>query len=233
MDFNKLLYDKYININITQLKRDKMEALLQKLGENIGYVLIPIIMVFLVWLKDILDKFIIKRKKTKELRLISNFKQDAHINEILTEFRLLTNACRSSVIQFHNGDYFYNGSPILRFSMTHESCYMGIKRNINQIQNYYLSAYYQLIELVEKPFNIYETLLLNESNFKGLMEFNNTINFVLLPIKCPKNVNIIGLILLEWCVLHKSESIDRIEIKKICEKYVRLIKNIINNKNNE
>lgn len=207
-----------------------MELLLQKLGENIGYVIIPLLLVLLIWLKEVLDKLLAKKKKNKELKLIVDIKDDAHLNEILTEFRLFTDCCRVSIIQFHNGEYFYNGSPILRFSITHESCSIGIKRNINQIKDYYLSGYYQIIELVEAPFTVYETLSLNESNFKGLMDSNNTLNFVLLPIKCNKNVNIIGIILLEWCSIFKSEKIISEEIEKSCEKYSRLIKNIINTK---
>lgn len=46
--------------------------------------------------------------------------------ERLAEVRAKLDADRAYVFQFHNGNYFVNGSPILRMSCTHESVAPGV-----------------------------------------------------------------------------------------------------------
>jgi hypothetical protein len=206
-----------------------MEKLFQQLGEHLGYVLVAIITVLIVAIKDLIKKWLEKKQNKKDAINTSKVKINCEVNELLAEFRVLSDSARISILQFHNGDYFYNGSPILKFSMTHESCARGVSRIIEKIQAYHLSAYYQLLELSELDFKIHSTKELKESNIKGYMDVNNTVSFSVFSIKCQKNFNIIGLILIEWCSESKSKMINTEETGKICDKYVGLVKNIINN----
>lgn len=208
-----------------------MQELFHKLGEHIGYVIIAAITVIVIWIKDLIKKWVERKKRQKDHSISGkNIKIHSELDEILTEFRLLTDCARISIIQFHNGEYFYNGSPILKFSMTHESCARGVSSTIQKIQGYYLSPYYKLIELAEKEFSVISVENMEDLNLKGFFHANNTISFILLPIKCEKNVNMIGLLLIEWCSEPKSEKINKEEIQKLCGKFLSLIKNILNNK---
>jgi len=56
-------------------------------------------------------------------RTVGNITQ---VVERLAELRSALGADRACVFQFHNGDYFINGSPILRMSCTHESVAPGV-----------------------------------------------------------------------------------------------------------
>lgn len=206
-----------------------MEKLFQQLGEHLGYVLIAMFMVIIIAIKDLIKKWLEKKQDKKDAITASKLKINCEVNELLAEFRVLSDAARISVLQFHNGDYFYNGSPVLKFSMTHESCTRGVSRITEKIQGCHLSAYYQLLELCELDFEIHSTKELKESNLKGYMDSNNTVSFSVFSIKCQKNLNIIGLVLVEWCSESKSKLINIEEVEKICYKYMGLIKNIINN----
>jgi len=211
-----------------------MQELVYKLGEHIGYAVIAIITVIIIWITDKIKKLLEKRKKrNKDAITVKNIKIYSELDEILTEFRVLTDSARTSIIQFHNGEYFYNGSPILKFSMTHESVTRGVTTIIEKIQGYYLSPYYDIIQLSEKPFQINNINDLVGSNLKGFFDAHNTISFVILPIKCHKNINIIGVLLVEWSSEAKSEKINKQEIEILCQKFLSLIKNILNNKNRE
>lgn len=211
-----------------------MEDLIHKLGEHIGYAIIAIITIIIVWITDTIKKILGKRKKRKQESIsIKNIKIYSELDEILTELRVLSDSARTSIIQFHNGEYFYNGSPILKFSMTHESVTRGVSSIIQKIQGYYLSPYYEIIQLSEKPFEINNINEFIGSNLKGFFDVHNTISFVILPIKCHKNINIIGILLVEWCSEAKSNKINKEEVKILCQKYLTLIKNILNNKNRE
>jgi len=208
-----------------------MQELFHKLGEHIGYVIIATITVIIIWIKDLIKKFIERKKRQKDHSIShKNIKIHSELDEILTEFRLLTDSARISIIQFHNGEYFYNGSPILKFSMTHESRTRGMSSIIEKIQGYYLSPYYNIVEFAENDFEIHDIKDLKESNLKGFLHSNNTLCFAVLAIKCHKNINIIGLVLIEWASAIKQQSINKVEIQKTSEKYISLIKNILNNK---
>lgn len=211
-----------------------MQELIYKLGEHIGYAVIAIITVIIIWITDKIKKILEKRKKRKQDAItIKNIKIYSELDEILTEFRVLSDSARTSIIQFHNGEYFYNGSPILKFSMTHESVTRGVSSIIEKIQGYSLSPYYDMVQLSEKPFRINNTNEFSGSNLKGFFDAHNTISFVILPIKCHKNINIIGILLVEWCSEAKSDKINKEEVEILCQKYLSLIKNILNNRNKE
>jgi len=208
-----------------------MDQLLQKLGEHVAYIVIVVITFIVIWITEKIKKLLQKRKKKLNDAITSkNIKIYSELDEILTEFRVLSDCARISILQFHNGEYFYNGSPILKFSMTHESCARGVSSTIQKIQGYYLSPYYKLIELAQKEFTVISVENMEDLNLKGFFHANNTISFILLPIKCGKNVNMIGLLLIEWCSEPKSEKINKEEIQKLCGKFLSLIKNILNNK---
>jgi len=206
-----------------------MEDLWHETLKNIGYIIIVIIFILITWLKGFIEKKLDKKKVKKELISVSNIKIHSVLHEILTEFRFSTDSARASIIQFHNGEYFYNGSPILKFSVSHESCVLGVSPTMDDIQDHYLSRYFQLIELAEQPLQIYYTDEIKESNFKGFLESKNTVAFCLIPIKCSKNINMMGILSLEWCSKPKAEKIDKEKVTILCQKYGRLIKNIINN----
>lgn len=73
-----------------------------------------------------IKKFMTHRKRDKLGKsLISMTKFDREIQGLLTEARLANLANRIMIMQFHNGDHFFSGTPIQKVMCTHESVSMG------------------------------------------------------------------------------------------------------------
>jgi hypothetical protein len=133
------------------------------------------------------------------------------IQEILTELRVKSDADRALIIRFHNGGKFLDGSSIKKFSLTHESCSIGISETRNSRQDILISTFIEMLDHVihEQQVVIVEpTNDLPDCHFKRHLEANHTLAYSLVPIKDTRGVLILGCLLVEWCNWDKVDRID-------------------------
>lgn len=130
------------------------------------------------------------------------------IHELLTELRVLTDAARAQVIQFHNGEYFMDGISMRKFSLTHESVEKGIESDGERLQGYLCSMFLPLLLMVnDNSPKVHYTADLPENYVKQYLESRNVEAFSVLPIKI--NNLITGFIMNQWCSGIKAEKIDQ------------------------
>jgi len=158
-------------------------------------------------------------KQIKKISANDNFIViHSEIHELLTELRVLTDAARAQVIQFHNGEYFIDGISMRKFSLTHESVEKGIESDGERIQGYLCSMFLPLLLLInDNNPKVHFTVDLKDSYVKQYFESRNVEAFSVLPIKI--NNQITGFTIVQWCSGIKAERIDQIyatqEIRKI------------------
>jgi len=131
----------------------------------------------------------------------------SEIHELLTELRVLTDAARAQVIQFHNGEYFMDGVSMRKFSVTHESLEKGVESDANRIKGLLCSMFVPLLNLVlDNNPKICYTVDLNDSYFKQYLESRNVEAFSVLPITIQNQKT--GFLMVQWCSGLKAEKID-------------------------
>jgi hypothetical protein len=178
---------------------------------------------------------IIKPKKCKNPWICtkgSDFtKLHSHINEILTEMRVNLDCARISISQFHNGGDFFSGESILKFSVTHESCALGVEQTIDQQQGVLLTRFVEKLKLLqeETPKLIF-TNQLADSHFKGYMESRNTLAFILVPMKTQTSLNPYGYLCAEWCSWSHVDKIQPDYAFSIIYKDIRVLNTLLLNK---
>ena len=59
----------------------------------------------------------------------------------LFEYRIRTDADRTSVFQFHNGTYYLNSTAQIKIICTHEIVAVGISRESSKLQDLFISQY--------------------------------------------------------------------------------------------
>ena len=165
-----------------------------------------------------------KRKKTTHPCSQKFRKTHSRIHEFLTEIRVKMHADRTSVLQFHNGGEFLDGSSVKKFSLTHESCVVGISESMALRQNILASMFVEALDHLSKNDPTVEaTSNLHDSHFKRHLEANHTLIFSLVPIKDIKGVLTTGFLLVEWCNWDKAELIDDDKILVEIPQYTRYI----------
>jgi transcriptional regulator with GAF, ATPase, and Fis domain len=162
-------------------------------------------------------------KKLKEYFLQDNFITiHSEIHEILTELRVVCNAARTQVHQFHNGGYFIDGISMRKFSLTHESVEKAVESDANKIQNQLCSIYLPLVQLVvEDDPKLRYTADMKDSFVKQYFESRNVEAFCVLPIKLQNNIT--GFTLLQWC---SSKIVDTVD-PDLCSREMRRSNNAI------
>jgi len=163
-------------------------------------------------------------KKYKEAFSADNFiTVHSEIHELLTELRVLTDAARAQVIQFHNGEYFMDGISMRKFSLTHESVEKGIESDGERMQGLLCSMFLPLLLLViEDEPKIYFTVDLKDSHVKQYLESRNVEAFSVLPLR--KQNQMTGFTVIQWCSGNKAENLDAV----YCADRIRKITDSIN-----
>jgi hypothetical protein len=161
-------------------------------------------------------------KKIKDLTHDNFITIHSEIHELLTELRVMSDAARTQVIQFHNGDYFMDGISMRKFSLTHESVEKGIESDADRIQGLMCSVFLPLIlAVVEDDPKVRFVADLKESYIKQYLHSRNVEAFSVLPIKIQNNIT--GFVVIQWCSEIKAEKID----KEFCQKELRKMTNSI------
>jgi hypothetical protein len=151
-------------------------------------------------------------KKIKNSLFTETFiRVHGEIHELLTELRVLTDAARTQVIQFHNGEYFMDGISMRKFSLTHESVEKGIESDGTRVQGKLCSMFLPLLLLInDNDPKIHYTVDLKENYVKQYLESRNVEAFSVLPIKI--NNIITGFVMVQWCSGQKAEQINSVYV---------------------
>lgn len=178
-----------------------------------GYVAIGCAALFGIW--KAWTKYRVEHHKNNDNFITVH----GEIHEVLTELRVLTDAARAQVIQFHNGEYFMDGVSMRKFSVTHESLEKGIESDANRIKGVLCSMFIPLLHLVlENNAKIHYTVDLKNSYLKQYLESRSVEAFSVLPIKIQNQTT--GFVMIQWCSGLKAERIDETfsmnEMIKIC-----------------
>jgi len=175
-------------------------------------------------------KLIVKKRKKgkciwKEPPAAPKFvKLHTKVHEQLTELRVLADAARCQVVQFHNGGQFLDGTSIKRFSLTHESCKTGVSETRQTRQDVMLTMFGEMLELVTKnnPLPLL-TSNLPDCHWKRHLESNNVVMFSLIPLRSANSMNIIGCLSLEWCSWMKADAVDEEDVSAMIEEKRRYV----------
>jgi len=154
-------------------------------------------------IKKVKDK-IFSSKKKKEGKQYWNIHSEIH--EILTELRIRTDAARSQIIQFHNGEYFMDGVSMKKMSLTHESLRSGISAEVHQKKDVLISAYIDFIRsILDSKYQFEVVGSMKESYQKQLFVASNVIAYMAVPLQS-KGMNV-GYIIVHWCSDEKVEKV--------------------------
>lgn len=149
-----------------------------------------------------------RRKKSKKIVNNSYIKCHTRVHEYLTELRVILDAARTYVVQFHNGSEFLDGNNIKKMSITHESCSEGVKEIITTRQDEMLSLNSDFLNKLNlndpKPFL---TSTLSLCHFKRTLESNRVLMSAHLPLRDVKG-GITGAICIEWCHWGMVDDLD-------------------------
>jgi len=176
---------------------------------------------------------LLKNTKNKKHTLFSNNGTDftklhTQVNEVLTEVRIQLDCARAYIAQFHNGGDFFSGESILKFSITHESCSLGVEQTIDQQQGVLLTRFIEKLKILqEDEARIIFTNTLTDSHFKGFMEARNTIAFVLVPLKKDTSLSPYGYICAEWCSWNHAEQINADFVLNFLKKDIRILNTLL------
>lgn len=152
-------------------------------------------------------KKMMERKKTQRTEEIFN-RVNMKIWEMLTEFRMKFGASRVSVIQFHNGGKFVDGTSMRRMSISHQSCDQRVPSTTQFRQDVLISRFIEIVEILqENDSKIRKVQSEHDSNSKKFYELNDTVYFSLLPIQCSDSLTIQGYISVEWCDLGSLDKV--------------------------
>lgn len=172
-------------------------------------------------------------KKSKTHKIFSNTEKDftkihTQVNEVLTELRLQLDCARVYISQFHNGGDFFSGESILKFSLTHESCSLGVAQTMDQQQGVLLTRFVEKLKILQEdePRIIFTNTLI-DSHFKGFMEARNTIAFILVPLKKQNTISPFGYICCEWCSWNHAENINPNKTLGYLQKDIRILNTLL------
>jgi hypothetical protein len=138
-----------------------------------------------------------KKNEFSVVKLIEDLKLGS-IYEKLAAFRQKYDGSRIRICKFHNGGNFLDGTPIKKFSATHETCRPGSTIESFNLQNVQLTVFWELIDYVRK--NSAEIINLADvsevSNVRNWKQSRNIESFSVLPIHT--NDFISGFVVIEW-----------------------------------
>jgi hypothetical protein len=166
----------------------------------------------------------LKDKKEQNSLNVNSKENYSHttIHEMLTSLRFQLNADRVQLAQFHNGGKFLEGTPMKRFSVTHESCRPGVSMESVNLHNILISLFWCIVAILKENNGRVRLTraLTEESPLKIYNESKNIEAFSLLPIT--KQELFLGFVKAEWNSLHEIPD-DYDDCEKLMEKYCSFI----------
>ena len=153
------------------------------------------------------------QKKKKHNKIGIRFETlHTRIHEELTQLRVKCDCARTWCASFHNGESFFDGTPIRKWSITHESVHLGVRNSVEETQSIMASRFPELIQVLQEQqgqTKLYETAQLSDTNsLKAYMQSRNVTGFMLTPIMDTKGITLFGFICCEWSSLTHLDKID-------------------------
>lgn len=129
------------------------------------------------------------------------------VHETLTTLRIKTGADRARIGHFHNGGKFLDGTPMKKFSITHESCDRGVPYDGANFQNILVTMFWDLVESMRKgdP-RLNWAIDTKDGYFRSYINSNGIAAYAILPIK--RGDLFVGFIILEWFDVERTPSKD-------------------------
>lgn len=150
--------------------------------------------------KNSLDK---KNQIQDNIAIFDDKNQNFQIYDRLMYLRIKSSADRVRLCQFHNGGKFLSGTPMKKFSSTHETTSKGVSNESEKLQNCMTTIFHDKIMAVKEnspKVRLVQDLTI-ESNSKSFYKSTEVEKFAILPLH--KNDLIVGFIEVEWN--HDSE----------------------------
>jgi len=155
-------------------------------------------------------KMIVTKKLYKKWNPTCNHfrEKNQKIQDSLAELRITLDCGRACLLQFHNGGTYLDGTSIKKFSLTHESCDIGVSETYRERQDTLMTQYLDLLSILSEndacPRLVND---LTDSSFKRQLENAGSVIFALYPVKNVRDNNTVGMILIEWTDWNKMEHI--------------------------
>ena len=147
-------------------------------------------------------------KKESEFSL-SNIK----IWKLITDLRTELEASRVSIVQFHNGGKFMDGSSMRKMSITHQTYHSNTWSTAALMQDTLVTRFIELISILQHNCpRIRNPITHTECNTKSFYSMNNTNAISLLPIYGDNNLLIHGYVSIEWETIPTSMSVEKMNM---------------------
>jgi len=102
----------------------------------VKFILLPFIKIVGKWLNSLTEHDAIDNVAQHSRRVV----------QLLTETRAVFKCARTSLIMFHNGDYFLDDTPVWKMTCVYEVVANGISRHASQMQNMIAQQWWELLE---------------------------------------------------------------------------------------
>ena len=159
----------------------------------------------------------LKRKKTKKNEARFNY-VNMQVWNIITDLRIKAMASRVSIVQFHNGGKFMDGSSMKRMSITSQSSDSNPPPTMQFRQDVLVSRFVEIMGILqENDPKIRIVSQQKDSNTKKLYELHDTHAFSILPIYCSDSMMVLGYISVEWCDLGSLDKVDEADLHPYLE----------------
>lgn len=147
------------------------------------------------------------RNKYKKITLPTNYwKHHSAMHETLTELRVELDAARVSIVQFHNGGNFFDGTPMTKLTMSHESLRNGIAQEAPNWRELQMPLMIPLLERVQNDSpELYITSEDNDSYAQQQLNAGNVLAYTVLPLY--KSNAFVGFVMCHWCAWNKVDDI--------------------------
>jgi hypothetical protein len=138
-----------------------------------------------------------KNKKKNKVNKNIDWQVHSQIHELLTELRFSTDAARTQLVQFHNGEYFMDGVSMRKLSLTHESLSKGVSAGGERLHAVLLSLFTPLMgKVLDDSAVLHLTKQEKDSFFKNFFLAENVDSYMVLPIKHTGTVS--GYVIVQW-----------------------------------
>ncbi len=184
-------------------------------GESMGEAL-SVLIFFFAFIGKKLREYILKNNKANKNKVEENSKKLDKLYNKIIECRHNFGACRVSINQFHNGEYYYSKNSILKMSMTHETTNASTAKIMSDYQNVLASKYHKFLNLlVDNDVVVYDNLDdVDDSDDDMVLDLklNGTYSFYASKIKDAKG-KVVGYLTMSFC----SKPEDIIEVEEFKE----------------
>jgi hypothetical protein len=139
-----------------------MREILESAGTLVGAIIVAVITQVTPPLVKYIKSKINKGKKGEEFK--RNLTVREKINEALVELRILSNANRVYILEYHNGDVSLSGLPFNYSSMTYENTDVSTKNMITEFQKVPISPVANFLVSLDNTLEGYSSIQENNTN---------------------------------------------------------------------